>query len=67
MSKKLTPWFPGEIKPLHKGRYNASHWRNAASFFVWDGRYWRFPKGVDLAGQKCFSQNKEWRGLAKKP
>lgn len=68
MSKKLTRWFPAEVKPFHKGLYNAGHWRMADSFFVWDGKYWRFSKEVDgLAGQKCFSQNKQWRGLAEKP
>lgn len=68
MSKKLTPWFPGEVAPAHVGFYERDYgFGDEETGDYWDGdRWWvvpvlahekRLPSSVDLP----------WRGLAEKP
>lgn len=74
MSKKLTPWFPPEVKPTHEGVYLTRRFD-----FTHDGVFRKFASGVwhvlgntseDAATQTEARQrqnNLEWRGLAKEP
>lgn len=73
MSKKLTPWFPADVKPVRVGVYKARLTKNpeVSGFGFWDGRRWGWLHNTeqramtdDLEGS---SQNKEWRGLASDP
>jgi len=73
MSKKLklTPWFPGHVKPVRDGVYEATHW-GLACLQHWNGTYWGRPgwsakEATDNGGDKYCYQNMEWRGLAVKP
>lgn len=67
MSKKLTPWFPADVKPARKGYYERDCGfgdEDVADF--WDGRsWWVVPvsaPSLRLAG----SMSLPWRGLAEK-
>lgn len=62
MSKKLTPWFPHKIKPVHVGWYDAEH-RYEEDPWYWDGKLWRNAPGSWV----CLTQNRKWRGLLVKP
>lgn len=63
MSKKLTPWFPRSIAPVHVGEYECAvqitssapclSWR-----LHWDGTGFFVPFPMVVRG---------WRGLAEKP
>jgi hypothetical protein len=72
MSKKLTPWFPGSVKPVRKGYYerdwngDGNSWRVAPDY--WTGTAWRDAYSVCLMEKVSRSvQNLPWRGLAKAP
>lgn len=75
MSKelKLTPWFPGHIKPERVGVYQQYNGWGEIGYQRWDGRRWHSwsntPNGaantVFLAALSF--QNDKWRGLAAKP
>jgi hypothetical protein len=68
MSKKLTPWFPGHVKPAHIGFYERDyHIVEAELADYWDGDdWWVVPNGCPeeryLGAPVC-----PWRGLAEKP
>jgi len=66
MSKKYTPWFPGDVKPVHPGLYEASSEGNRGVFYFWSGARWEFANPV-IRTLPCNRQDKRWRGLAKKP
>lgn len=73
MSKKLklTPWFPGHVKPAHDGVYEATLW-GITCLHHWNGSYWGKPGGdiehATAAGEnKYHHQEMSWRGLAVKP
>jgi thioesterase domain-containing protein len=42
MSKKLTPWFPGHVKPVHHGIYetDADTEDGAPCYQSWNGLWW---------------------------
>lgn len=71
---KLTPWYPGHIKPVRKGVYQLwSGTRDKIGYQYWDGAFWRswystpetaFSARNSLAAGAMF-QNDEWRGIAK--
>lgn len=72
MSKKLTDWFPADVKPVHIGVYET----NAVTHGVyqkWDGEKWcTYCPSVRSANMPANSneseyQNVKWRGLAVKP
>lgn len=78
MSKpKLTPWFPGHIKPVHVGVYPTRLLANDEGrviddgFAHWDGKFWGSnydtPEEAAEAAQPPGYQNKPWRGLAEQP
>lgn len=73
MSKKLTPWFPPEVKPVRVGPYNASKTRDPKAFRYWDGRAWGFVAfsvegAVSARLFKTSEQHRvHWRGLAEQP
>lgn len=57
---KLTPWFPPEVKPVHKGQYRVKD--RAVTRLLWTGDEWRTVKyGFTVADPVI------WRGLAKQP
>lgn len=74
MSKKLTPWFPCSVKPVHVGTYEVRLWDNyeqkyvEAYMYQWIGKYWS-SYGDRLAGvdRPGWHKKDEWRGLAVKP
>ena len=74
---KLTPWFPGHIKPKRVGVYQQlSAIEKRLGYQRWDGKKWSpwFSKAEDAAcyGRECAPaaeeyQNDPWRGLAERP
>lgn len=75
MSKKLTPWFPAKVKPVHVGVYQTiqSHFPGSKTFYqFWDGQRWGFSghtanEAFEDKRVKSFYQDGDWRGLAEKP
>jgi hypothetical protein len=71
MSKKFTPWFPADVKPVRIGVYETRFGDNPriSGFSEWAGE-WSNQTSVN-GGDNFFSdgaiQKKEWRGLAKAP
>ena len=72
MSKKLTPWFPANVKPVRVGYYERD-WDGAGNAWgiepdYWNGKAW---EAVYLNGTReeaeFTEQSAPWRGLAKKP
>ena len=67
---KYTPWFPGFIKPVHKGVYQRKVSNVVKCYSYWDGEQWFLgSKSADLAfiePMLSYNQNGfEWRGLRK--
>jgi len=54
----VTDWFSADVKPVHKGNYQAI--TEAATM-------WPFPTMVQWDGKQWGEPVKEWRGLANKP
>jgi len=54
----VTDWFSADVKPVHKGNYQAI---TAAA------PMWPFPTMVEWDGKQWSETVKEWRGLANKP
>lgn len=73
MTDKLTPWFPGDVKPARPGAYQRRfHQGNSPIFFSrWDGETWRGvssrPEGVAKTRASAVWMRLEWRGLAADP
>jgi hypothetical protein len=71
MSKKLTPWFPGDVKPARVGVYEKDLDDGVFKFSLWDGRKWRFCResvGSALRQRERSAwQWANWRGLASEP
>lgn len=76
MSEKLTPWFPGSVKPARPGLYEVGHaWamhRNSRNFLTghrrfFNGKHWRAGwcgESVSIFGNH---PSHVWRGLASDP
>lgn len=71
MSKKFTPWFPGDVKPVRKGVYQQiSGIGREVGYQYWDGYFW-FAWDEEKAGAlreykhgyRACTQNDKWRGL----
>ena len=67
---KLTPWFPGSVKPVHVGVYQRT-WKSLP-FSFWDGRQWLLAgyEKRDAMGHSNIpssAQSVPWRGLSEKP
>lgn len=75
MSKKLTPWFPPEVKPVHIGVYETAEPNlDSECFQHWNGSFWglcsssaRYAATNGQANGFSGFQQTMWRGLAKKP
>lgn len=73
MSKKLTPWFPGDVKPVRKGLYELRRWvmpklpvGSVCNCAYWNGAEWCF--GLDRHARLAdVSSADGWRGLAEQP
>ncbi len=72
-AKRLTPWFPGDVKPARKGVYERKYPHTTtlvATFCLWNGRRWFFGNGtLGDAGYEVMpsaAQSLPWRGLAVK-
>lgn len=72
---KLTPWYPGHVKPVRVGVYERDYAENPKSsrprFCYWDGAAWGCY-GMTKDNAKNFSlasaaQSLPWRGIAKEP
>lgn len=71
--ENLTPWFPGDVKPVRKGVYQ----RRAGFLGVysyWNGRFWCLGDNSPFGAKDSFAishasqaQSKPWRGLATPP
>jgi hypothetical protein len=69
---RLTPWFPGHIKPVRKGVYmqmdgSGTH----VGYQYWDGTHWyTWFLSAEIAAQGASRvydsyQNDNWRGILK--
>lgn len=71
MSKKLTPWFPGDVKPVRAGVYETDSEQigGTRTFQRWTGKQWGLCTSDASFAPPFMSayQNPKWRGLAKKP
>jgi len=72
MSKKLTPWFPGDVKPARKGVYetDAEISDREPCYQFWDGSRWGAcgfsPRYCKQPGDWVSRhQSPKWRGRAK--
>jgi hypothetical protein len=69
----LTPWFPGDVKPVRPGVY--MQWCGLeleVGYQYWNGEFWGFwCSTVEAASQyknTCAStQDEPWRGLMEEP
>jgi hypothetical protein len=71
---KLTPWFPGHIKPVRKGVYmQRDGVGEDTGYQYWDGALWSIwhptINGAANAKHKAgrMHQDDKWRGLASRP
>jgi hypothetical protein len=76
MAKRLTPWFPANVKPVHVGRYEVIRKDVSASYpqrtkLLWDGADWRHTSTSGdpryEGGHADMSGKNKWRGLASAP
>lgn len=72
MSQKLTPWYPGYIKPVRRGVYLMRFSVHMGPAFQrWTGKYWSLlawtPEEAATARGRSDFQQLYWRGLAEKP
>lgn len=66
---KLTPWYPGNVKPVRVGVYERDYPGEGIYFCKWNGKRWHAGnKKLKLAKKvpiPSFSQSLPWRGIAK--
>jgi hypothetical protein len=69
---KLTPWFPGDVKPVRVGVYERQYFREQLEtrYSYWSGYKWSTwaptPKGaLDLWYTVGALQDLPWRGVLK--
>lgn len=73
MTPALTPWFPADVKPVHKGDYQIAPFsKDSPRWSYWNGGKWSFftINQIDLACHRHDGRhpaNIPWRGLASKP
>lgn len=70
--RKLTPWFPGTVKPARSGVYERRNGQGCRWYSMWaSGRWWGNWATVARASNRWeytgFSGVLQWRGLAAKP
>ena len=65
---KLTPWFPGDAKPMWVGVYERQYGKETF-YCLWDGEYWHTwamtPKHAEKVLGFSAMQNLPWRGVMK--
>lgn len=69
---KMTPWFPGDVKPVRVGVYQRHYSFENDRFCHWNGLFWsNNGRTVDIADQfsevESRVQDLPWRGLAEEP
>ena len=74
MTRKLSPWFPPEIKPVRVGWYDVANLKLPPNFsppwfMFWNGAKWTGygSKPYELRHEGEYIQDVYWRGLARKP
>lgn len=76
MTAKLTPWFPGHIKPVRVGVYQlpSGGGEKETGFQYWNGSawgMWTFTATTAYLFRGSLAndmyQNDKWHGLAKEP
>ncbi len=71
MKPKLTPWFPGHIKPVRPGVYETTA-QAAPCFQFWNGHFWgcfdsRREVSAEFGRVPSDFQGVNWRGLSEPP
>ena len=70
MSKKMTRWFPVNIKPVHVGVYETNLNGYMMGYSFWNGKYWSDTSfNLDMPPhfkKRRGMQNKKWRGFKEK-
>lgn len=71
-AKKLTPWFSGDVKPVHVGVYEREAFKGSCGkYSYWNGRRFFIGDTSPLHAVKwrsaSFNQSARWRGLARRP
>ena len=67
---KLTPWFPGTVKPVRVGVYEREYRCSRRIYNYWNGKTWSGPSPVPK-GAEIFKpfyspyQDLPWRGVMK--
>lgn len=69
--QQLTPWFPGNVKPVHKGIYLRTNHNGRQFYSKWDCEFWcayatNFAVAQEFTKASMF-QDWKWRGLAQDP
>ena len=68
---EYSPWFPRNIKPVHRGVYEIGEPYASPWFRLWDGKNWHYgsrtPKLAKKIDVRLYSFDANWRGLAHKP
>jgi hypothetical protein len=69
MSKKMTRWFPVNIKPVHVGVYE-TNFNGYMGYSFWNGKYWSDTSSklnMELRfKERRGMQKKKWRGFTEK-
>jgi hypothetical protein len=67
---KLSPVFPGHIKPVHAGPYKRKYpqgWRYCHFLGYWRMSFCSPDAALNAGPAEASSQTLPWRGLAEKP
>jgi hypothetical protein len=69
MAAKLTPWFPGSVKPARGGVYERE-WGAHTGYALWNGVWFMSCRTPEIAVYQYVvssEQRRPWRGLASDP
>lgn len=72
MSKKLTPWFPPHVNPIHEGVYISTLAKSEKFYRRWTKNGWTVGGRTVEVAEKATRLSVmhgllHWRGLAEKP
>lgn len=77
MTKKFSPWFPPEIKPVRVGVYqvNDADYQNGVAWSYWNGERFCYRTWTETVAYTTYTSENPtalpaftyWRGLARKP
>ena len=67
---KLTPWFPGTVKPVRVGVYERKYRNGWRAYCSWTGKAWSSPSSAPkeaamIKFSRSANQNVSWRGVLK--